>query len=179
MTDPFALRSGCRDSQGPRRGIQGTLWRALHEIRKRRYQCHRGPFQSLNKSSPSSLFLTAQSLQHHSPVSRRGIASWQLFWWEHHTGKKNNGGPLHVFLQSLILLPGNISSPCIARCCYCHNSYGAEGVSLHVDVRGEAQSLAVVWELMGKVGNISCSPGMKSYFVLHRFKLGSTSLNQK
>lgn len=94
--------------------------------------------------------------------------------------KKTVEGPLDVFVQSLILLPGNISSsPCIPWCCYCHNSYGAEGVSLHTDVRGEARSLAVVWKLVGNVGNISCSPGIESYFVLHRCRLGSTSLNQE
>lgn len=50
ITDPLALRSGCRDSQSPRQGTQGTLWQALHETRKRRYQYHRGPVQSLNRS---------------------------------------------------------------------------------------------------------------------------------
>lgn len=48
-----------------------------------------------------------------------------------------------------------------------------------MDVRGDAQSLSVVWELMGNVQNISCSSGMESYFPLHRFKAGKITLNQE
>lgn len=85
-----------------------------------------------------------------------------------------------MFVLSLILLPGNISSAlCTARCCCCHDSYGPEGVLLYADVRGDAQSLSVVWELMGNVWKISYSSWVESYFVLHRFKVGSISLNQE
>lgn len=70
VTDPFALTSGCGGSHRPRQGTQGTLCQVLHEIRRGCCQYRRSPAQSLNKSSPSSSFLTAQSSQHHSPVSR-------------------------------------------------------------------------------------------------------------
>lgn len=74
VTDPFALRSSCRDSHGPRQGTQGTLHQVLQEIRKRRYQYYGGTAQSLNKSSPSSSFLTAQSLT--APFPSQPVRHW-------------------------------------------------------------------------------------------------------
>lgn len=145
----------------------------LHEVRKR---CHGGSAQNLNKSSPSSSSFAAQSLKHHSPVSRGGSTggAFGSYSGGSTTQEKNTGSLLDMFVQSLILLPGNISSsPCIAQCCYHHNSYGPWRSITACRCEGRSPKFISRLQAYEEYSPLSWNGGHTL------FKLGSTTLNQE